>query len=405
VRQAVDATAAVVAAREWSPYGVEVGDAHAGLGYTGEWFDAGVGLQYLRARWYDSRMGRFLTLDSMMRDLRSPANTHRYNYALANPVRYDDPSGYYFDERADRIVRRHQRDFLNSARRHNPFDNVDLDGDSVTEYSLDDNGFAALIASTMAHEPHMNKQPLFGESGVLFHMLENISATRCVISGHLLKSTCFDAVRDRVLRILEGQELDESDPLVDCAHQFLLNYHPDLDLNEWSNVVATVGMGNMSLSTAAGFWDGRNQYVTGEDLRTTNILGQDISIVSPFNDSSSTLEGYRTLARQLLNRKVNIEYVAANLAEGALRRKNMGLAHTPFHAALWHHQGGIYGLKTLQEAGSGFWGNASAAVEMMYRPLELWGLSSNWDLPAMDPDAYWLPIYQNFIDQTRDGQP
>jgi hypothetical protein len=47
VRQAVDATAAVVAARAWSPYGVESGGAQAGLGYTGEWFDAGVGLQYL----------------------------------------------------------------------------------------------------------------------------------------------------------------------------------------------------------------------------------------------------------------------------------------------------------------------------------------------------------------------
>jgi hypothetical protein len=32
VRQAVDATAAVVAARAWSPYGVEVGGDHAGLG-------------------------------------------------------------------------------------------------------------------------------------------------------------------------------------------------------------------------------------------------------------------------------------------------------------------------------------------------------------------------------------
>jgi hypothetical protein len=47
VRQAVDAAGAVVAAREWSPYGVESGGARAGLGYTGEWFDASVGLQYL----------------------------------------------------------------------------------------------------------------------------------------------------------------------------------------------------------------------------------------------------------------------------------------------------------------------------------------------------------------------
>jgi hypothetical protein len=59
VRQETDATGAVTAAREWSPYGVplsargEVGGTQAGLGYTGEWFDTGVGLQYLRARWLD----------------------------------------------------------------------------------------------------------------------------------------------------------------------------------------------------------------------------------------------------------------------------------------------------------------------------------------------------------------
>ena len=49
VRQATDGVGAVVSAREWSPYGEEVGAAQAGLGYTGEWFDGAVGLQYLLA--------------------------------------------------------------------------------------------------------------------------------------------------------------------------------------------------------------------------------------------------------------------------------------------------------------------------------------------------------------------
>ena len=50
--EGTDAAGAVTAAREWSPYGEEVGGAQAGLGYTGKWFDAAVELQYLRARWY-----------------------------------------------------------------------------------------------------------------------------------------------------------------------------------------------------------------------------------------------------------------------------------------------------------------------------------------------------------------
>ncbi|MCD4739237.1 MAG: hypothetical protein K8R89_08260, partial [Anaerolineae bacterium] len=59
VRQTVDAAGAVVRAREWTPFGVAVGESTAGLGYTGEWFDADVGLEYLRARWYRPGTGRF----------------------------------------------------------------------------------------------------------------------------------------------------------------------------------------------------------------------------------------------------------------------------------------------------------------------------------------------------------
>jgi hypothetical protein len=37
VRQTADGAGAVTESREWAPYGVEVGTAHAGLGYTGGW--------------------------------------------------------------------------------------------------------------------------------------------------------------------------------------------------------------------------------------------------------------------------------------------------------------------------------------------------------------------------------
>ncbi|MCP4537121.1 MAG: hypothetical protein GY832_08230, partial [Chloroflexi bacterium] len=53
IRQTTDDVGTVSGSREWTPFGVEVGAAQAGLGYTGEWGDTSVGLQYLRARWYD----------------------------------------------------------------------------------------------------------------------------------------------------------------------------------------------------------------------------------------------------------------------------------------------------------------------------------------------------------------
>ena len=92
-RQAVDAGATVVATREWTPYGVEVNGAQSGLGFTGEWFDAEVGLQYLRARWYDVEVGRFTSEDPWEGDDRQPQTLHAYVYALGNPMNFTDPSG------------------------------------------------------------------------------------------------------------------------------------------------------------------------------------------------------------------------------------------------------------------------------------------------------------------------
>ncbi len=71
VRQETDTAGAVVRAREWTPFGVALalsgaegaGESPAGLGYTGEWWDADVGLEYLRARWYQPGTGRFTCPD------------------------------------------------------------------------------------------------------------------------------------------------------------------------------------------------------------------------------------------------------------------------------------------------------------------------------------------------------
>ena len=93
VRQVVDGAGAVVSAREWTPYGVEVGAGQAGLGYTGEWWDADVGLEYLRARWYDVGTGRFTTEDPAPGYARIPRSLHIYVYAWNNPVNLNDPTG------------------------------------------------------------------------------------------------------------------------------------------------------------------------------------------------------------------------------------------------------------------------------------------------------------------------
>ncbi|MBD3327153.1 hypothetical protein GF339_21385 [candidate division KSB3 bacterium] len=93
VRQAADGTGAVTAARAWTPYGVELGGAQARLGYTGEWWDEGLEMQYLRARWYAPYLSQFVRQDPMGPDYRNPQGINRYSYVENNPLGYTDPSG------------------------------------------------------------------------------------------------------------------------------------------------------------------------------------------------------------------------------------------------------------------------------------------------------------------------
>jgi RHS repeat-associated protein len=67
------------------------------FGFTGERHDTASGLLYLRARWYDPSLGRFLTRDPVAgarSDPRSdPRTQHPYWYALDNPTSLVDHSG------------------------------------------------------------------------------------------------------------------------------------------------------------------------------------------------------------------------------------------------------------------------------------------------------------------------
>ena len=64
--------------------------------YNGE--DCGdTGLDYLRARYYDSQGGTFLTEDSYSGEARDPLSKNRYSYVQNNPVNYTDPSGYFWN--------------------------------------------------------------------------------------------------------------------------------------------------------------------------------------------------------------------------------------------------------------------------------------------------------------------
>ena len=53
--------------------------------FTGEQRDSESGYDYLRARYYDSNVGRFLGQDPVAPDWQTPVTMNRYAYVLNNP--------------------------------------------------------------------------------------------------------------------------------------------------------------------------------------------------------------------------------------------------------------------------------------------------------------------------------
>lgn len=95
VRAITDATGAVTATYRTDEYGVptaSTGSSGQPFTFTGEPRDA-TGLSYLRARYYDPALGRFMSRDSWAGSANRSASLNRAAYVMGNPVTYSDPSG------------------------------------------------------------------------------------------------------------------------------------------------------------------------------------------------------------------------------------------------------------------------------------------------------------------------
>ena len=96
VRSVTDATGAVTATHAYDEWGLlsgSTGSSSLPVGHTGEPYDA-TGLTYLRARYYNPSLGRFMTRDSKPGGVMTPATLHRYAYVVNNPITRTDPSGH-----------------------------------------------------------------------------------------------------------------------------------------------------------------------------------------------------------------------------------------------------------------------------------------------------------------------
>ncbi|RNB88787.1 hypothetical protein EDM59_06685 [Brevibacillus nitrificans] len=62
--------------------------------YSGEIYDEKTGLYYLRARYYDPSVGRFISEDTYKGQVDNPLSLNRYTYGHNNPLKFVDPSGH-----------------------------------------------------------------------------------------------------------------------------------------------------------------------------------------------------------------------------------------------------------------------------------------------------------------------
>ena len=95
VRAITDAAGTITATYRTDEFGISTattGTTSQPFGFTGEPRDA-TGLSYLRARYYDPTLGRFLSRDELAGSPSLPQSLNRYAYVSNNPQTYVDPSG------------------------------------------------------------------------------------------------------------------------------------------------------------------------------------------------------------------------------------------------------------------------------------------------------------------------
>jgi RHS repeat-associated protein len=72
--------------------------------YTGEIYDEETGLYYLRARYYDPSIGRFLNEDTYEGQINNPLSLNLYTYVENNPLTHVDPTGHYTENQVDLML-------------------------------------------------------------------------------------------------------------------------------------------------------------------------------------------------------------------------------------------------------------------------------------------------------------
>jgi len=201
----------------------------------------------------------------------------------------------------------------------------------------------------------------------------------CITSGHYIKKVC------------DPHDTDTFD-LGQCL-AYLINQLPE---GEPLLTLASVGIGNIKLATAARLWKGLNG-CDGADCPPVTVSLLPLDIVNPFTvscedgacnyDPNTNTAAYMTLGKQLLDPRKNIEYAAAILEEGALMTANAGEPPSAFASVLWYkHSVATYAK--IKKIGS----YADIAIGILAdvdQALGVWNLTTTWNPHSFDIEPYY----------------
>ena len=117
-----DADGAVTKSYTYDAFGVEqnIDDAdNNAFRYCGEYYDAETGTIYLRARYYNPTLGRFISRDPHPGKSKDALSLNRYTYCHNNPLAFIDPLGLYDREAAANYARYYGGIDENGEKRYN----------------------------------------------------------------------------------------------------------------------------------------------------------------------------------------------------------------------------------------------------------------------------------------------
>jgi RHS repeat-associated protein len=103
----------VTLTRQYDAWGnLDAGAGEPGYSFTGREWDPEIDLYYYRARYHDSRIGRFLSEDPIQVRARAAREMNAYVYVANDPVNHTDPTGLViFETCVQRIAREVERDY------------------------------------------------------------------------------------------------------------------------------------------------------------------------------------------------------------------------------------------------------------------------------------------------------